>query len=278
MIRMVVGAWLILLLGGCSSTFVYNNLDWLVHWYLDDYVDLDRDQKARFDEQLQKWLIWHRQEELARYQAQLQSLREAVQQEEMDQTQWLAQFEQAHAHWNRLLQTLAPELASLATSLQREQVEQLFDELEAKNRKAEQKWQNRHESSRLQERIDELQEDIRRWVGPISAQQQGLIAEYAPQFYDNVALWIAYRRAWQHQVKSVLTTEDDNAHRQRKLVSLFSDPRQLRSDLYRHQTAHNTELYARLLASLHATLTDKQRHRALKELQSIEDDIAELME
>ena len=35
----------LLLLGGCSSTtFIYNRLDFILPWYLDDYVELNRAQ------------------------------------------------------------------------------------------------------------------------------------------------------------------------------------------------------------------------------------------
>ena len=59
---------LLLVLTGCSSTtFIYNRLDFFIPWYLGDYVDLNREQKARLDELLQPFLDWHRIEELPQY-------------------------------------------------------------------------------------------------------------------------------------------------------------------------------------------------------------------
>ena len=58
----------LLLLTACSSTtFVYNRLDFLLPWYLNDYVDLDRSQKDDLDELLYPFLQWHRSEELPQY-------------------------------------------------------------------------------------------------------------------------------------------------------------------------------------------------------------------
>ena len=61
--------WLIVLtLSSCSATqFIYNRVDILVRWYLDDYVSLDREQQARFDGRLEALLEWHRREELPAY-------------------------------------------------------------------------------------------------------------------------------------------------------------------------------------------------------------------
>ena len=38
-----------ILLTGCSSKFAYNNIDWLMYWYIDDYVELDKSQKSLLD-------------------------------------------------------------------------------------------------------------------------------------------------------------------------------------------------------------------------------------
>ncbi len=48
---------LLLTLVGCSSTtFIYNRLDFILPWYLDDYVDLNNEQDAFLDEQLAPFL------------------------------------------------------------------------------------------------------------------------------------------------------------------------------------------------------------------------------
>ena len=45
---------IVLTLSSCSATqFIYNRVDILVRWYLDDYVSLDRAQQARFDSRLE---------------------------------------------------------------------------------------------------------------------------------------------------------------------------------------------------------------------------------
>ena len=56
------------LVSGCSATqFIYNRVDIVIRWYLDDYVSLSRNQQAQFDERLDDLLSWHRQEELPSY-------------------------------------------------------------------------------------------------------------------------------------------------------------------------------------------------------------------
>ena len=49
----------------CSNKFFYNQLDWLIPWYVDDYVDLTLVQKENLDKQVEMLLQWHRGEELS---------------------------------------------------------------------------------------------------------------------------------------------------------------------------------------------------------------------
>ena len=72
-----------LLLVGCSTKFTYNNLDWLIHWYVDDYVELSDRQENLFDEHFANWLNWHRSEELAKYVKHLKSLKADVENERL---------------------------------------------------------------------------------------------------------------------------------------------------------------------------------------------------
>ena len=57
-----------MLLAACSQVgLVYRNLDWLIPWQLDDYLSLNREQKAWLKPRLQAHLEWHCSSELPRY-------------------------------------------------------------------------------------------------------------------------------------------------------------------------------------------------------------------
>ncbi len=58
----------LLALSACSSTtFVYNRLDFILPWYLDDYAELNGEQEEYLDTLLSPFLSWHRSQELPRY-------------------------------------------------------------------------------------------------------------------------------------------------------------------------------------------------------------------
>ena len=65
--KLIAVVLLTLLVAGCTMSFTYNHLDWLIPWYVDDYVDLSRQQRQLLQGQLGPVLQWHREEELERY-------------------------------------------------------------------------------------------------------------------------------------------------------------------------------------------------------------------
>ena len=122
-----------LLLTACSSQFAYNNLDWLIHWYLYDYVDLNKRQKGLSDAQFANWHSWHREHELRHYTEQLRAIKLQLRGEAMTAQQVQQHFEQARGHWQRLRQRLTPDIAALAVQLSDAQIASLFAALEEKN-------------------------------------------------------------------------------------------------------------------------------------------------
>ena len=66
--RTIAALFLVVLMAaGCSTTFTYNRLDWLIPSYVDGYVDLTREHRQLLRERLEPTLQWHREVELARY-------------------------------------------------------------------------------------------------------------------------------------------------------------------------------------------------------------------
>ena len=58
----------LLMLGACSgTTLLYNRLDFLVPWYVDDYAELNGEQETYLEELLTPFLAWHRAQELPSY-------------------------------------------------------------------------------------------------------------------------------------------------------------------------------------------------------------------
>ena len=105
---------LLLALAGCSTglRLAYQNLDRLAMWTLDDYVSLDKAQKAAFRREFSALQAWHRSTELPLYAADLRSLASAFEQDPAPREALERAMSQVEAHGERLWQQAQPATVS----------------------------------------------------------------------------------------------------------------------------------------------------------------------
>ncbi|WP_088328699.1 DUF6279 family lipoprotein [Lacimicrobium sp. SS2-24] len=263
--KFLLGVVLTISLAGCSTGFVYNNLDWLVHWYIDDYVELNTAQKRVFDQYMGKWLKWHRNQELDSYRRHLIDLQARINEAPLTEAQWMVEFDKGRAHWLRLIETLSDDISDLALTLTDEQIQSLFVALQARNEKREKRHYREENDERVEERID----DVKRWIGPLTEYQQHLITAHVQQLTDNFDAWMAYRRTWQDAARSVLLERQDGNPWRTQLNDVLTRPQQFESVQYQQQAAHNRGVYAKMLHELNRSLTSRQRAHLNREINNL---------
>ncbi len=272
---------LTVLLSACSSKFAYNNLDWLVHWYLDDYVELTKEQEELFDGYFKKWHSWHRSEELDKYVAQLKALKTDIERDELNAQAISSHLDGARTHWTRLVNELAPELAVLAEDLDDEQVVYLFASLEKENAEREKELLENAElddSERLEKRTESLFDDLKERVGRLSAEQKKIIEDFAPDFRTTALQNIRYRRAIQSAARSLFADKANNPQFKPQLVHLLTHTDDYRDEQYQADSLHNRVRYTAMMEALLPTLNAKQKRKLIKQIQDMIDDFEDLSE
>ena len=270
-----------LLLSACSSKFAYNNLDWLVHWYLDDYIELTKEQEDLFDGYFSKWHQWHRSEELDKYVAQLKALKQDIEQDELNAESMASHLDSATTHWTRLINELAPELAVLAKNLDEEQVESLFASLEDENVKSEEKLLKNadlDEKEKLEKRQESLYDDLKERVGRLSKSQKAIVDSYSPKFVPTGLQNIEYRRRIQQAAKTLFENKDSNANFEQDLVYLLTHTDEFRGEKYIADSDHNRALYTAMMSDVLPTLSSKQKRKLIKQIQDMIEDFEDLSE
>ncbi|WP_160178010.1 DUF6279 family lipoprotein [Paraglaciecola mesophila] len=266
------------LLTGCSSKFAYNNIDWLMYWYIDDYVELDNSQKSLLDGHVEKWMHWHRQDELSEYKSQLTTLYKQISSGPVSQAQWLAHFALGKEHWVRFRDHVSPELASLAPHLTDKQVIDLFAELNELNEERIEKRKERTLEERLEKNIEDTQDNAKEFIGKLSPAQKTIIVTYADEFKSSFDLWMAYRQRIQKNAFEMLLNERHELDFPQRFLDLLSHPERYQDDELVTISQHNNQVYAAMLAELGQSLSAKQKKKALNELQNLIDDITDLQE
>lgn len=272
---------LVLFLSGCSSQFVYNNMDWMIHWYLDDYIDLNKPQKKVFDKHFTVWQVWHREEELAKYAAQIKEIIVMIESDSLTQEAMSNHFEQLRSHWVSLRNRIAPDLAEMAPALTVKQVGHLFEYLEEQNAEREEEqneFAGKSEEERMEVRAKDIRENISEWIGKLTEPQKQLVKHYSPQFRSNGREWLKYRRLVQEHAHELFINKDSDPEFKTKLLAVMSDP-----ESYRHQTLienseHNGKVYTAMVVELSQQLTSKQKKRLLRKLDGYIEDFEDLSE
>ncbi|GAA0348996.1 DUF6279 family lipoprotein [Bowmanella denitrificans] len=278
MVRIFAALLLVLTLSGCSTTFVYNNLDWLVHWYIDDYVELNKEQKKQFDHKMQDWLKWHRHQQLPRYRDDLVALKQQFEQGQMTQAQWQEFFSRVRGHWYSLINHLGPDLAELSLQLNDQQIKDMFAAFEKQQKEREEERNELDEQERLEKSRENLHEDMQEWTGRLSAEQKAQLNEWVEGFAPTYELRLKYRRNWQQAAMDSLLGRVDTKAWRDTFTLLLVRPQDYQSDALREADLANREYYARMLAELTPGLSDKQKRHVLREMQQRIDDLNDLIE
>ncbi|MGO2365873.1 MAG: DUF6279 family lipoprotein [Pseudoalteromonas sp.] len=274
--KYVVGS-LLLLLSGCSASFTYNNVGWLSSFWIDDYVDLNKQQSKTVKAVIKKTRNWHRKTQLPLYKQDLINLQQLLL-KGPEQGELITHFEQAKQHWQVLVAHVNDDLIDIAITLDESQkntftqaiAEQMDEQLEEFN---EQTTQQRREE-RLKEQLERYED----WLGKLTSAQVELITNANAQFNSTFLLWHSYKQARLDKLKQVFTKsaiDDDKFCKQLAHIILereaFMSPKLVELD------KQNLARYAGLLVALRSTLSDKQINQANEKFAEMIKEIDDLM-
>lgn len=264
----------LLLLGACSSTtFFYNRLDFILPWYLDDYVELDRDQEKYLEELLQPFLAWHRSDELPRYVALLERIEASLDQplSTADVAAISAEFEDA---WLRLQDEFLDWLLALGDRLTNEQMQSFLDELWRDQEKYQDKYLLRTDQAYRQDSYDSLLDSLQDYLGRLDRDQRALLREASAELERFDRIWLDERAAWLEKLGGLLQRQPGWQLRLREAIVQRGEnmPRE-----YRRTYEHNLGVIHAALAQVLNGRTEKQDRRLRKELSTLRADLNTLI-
>ena len=199
----VVLALMLVVVAGCSSLrLAYNNGDTVLYWWLNAYVDLDRDQKGWVREDIDKLFDWHRKTQLKDY---VEILRKGQKQMQgnVTQAELLADYDEIKSRTQSLLLKAAPDLADLARSLKPEQIAQMEKKFKSNNDDYRKKFLTGDQEKRQQLRYKKSMEQFELWFGSFSREQEAAIRKASDARPLDNEIWL-----------------DDRSRRQRNVLTL----------------------------------------------------------
>tara|TARA_B110000503_G_C7105065_1_gene395531 strand:+ start:431 stop:1303 length:873 start_codon:yes stop_codon:yes gene_type:complete len=265
---------LVFLLSGCSSTtFLYNRLDFIVGWYIDDYVRFNKAQQVVFDRELDQILLWHRYEELPRYGELLDEFVAALADDLTDED--LAQFylgiEAAVVRAQDQVNGMA---WSIAGELDAQQLVDFIDYLDEQQSEREVELLSRDRLAYDQDIEARLEDNLGDFLGGLTRDQRKDISAGATQLTRLDKAWLAERAHWTQILREIFVDHDADWHQQ--LKTALDERGGQRSLEIRQQYAHNTDIILTITREVINQRTPKQDRRLRNRLGQLREDITAL--
>ena len=254
------------LLSGCSSSFLYNQLDWLIPWYVDDYVDLTRTQKQDLKQQLLPLLEWHRSEELAAYLVLLDriegDLKEPVAAETIQE--WLIEAERA---WYRVEERGLPIAFGLGDNLSDSQMQEFLEKLRERQQELEEEYLERDDDQYREESYENFSENLVSFLGRLSSEQKERLRDASAELQRFDDVWLAERRAWIETLEEILAAREPGWHD--AVREAIDTRRRNQSPEYQAAYQFNQEVINRAIADVLNSRSEKQSARLQGEIDDL---------
>jgi hypothetical protein len=253
------------LLAGCTATFTYKHLDWLIPWYVDGYVDLSRDQRRLLQDQLGPALQWHQQEELSRYVEILDQIKSDLAREVSAEQiqQWVDDIILAAERVEERMLSVALDFGS---ELGDQQIEEFVESLWEQQREYEEEYLDRDEQEYVDDSYENLEDFLKRFTGRLQAGQEQTLRQAADSLRRFDAAWLEERESWLNTLVPLLQRQDGW---QDAIILAYRNREQLRPPQYMAIMDHNTMVVSRAMADILNALSDKQRQHVFKEIDKL---------
>lgn len=264
----------LLCLSACSSTtFVYNRLDIVLPWYIDDYVELDSEQDQQLDGLLEPFLGWHRQEELPRYIGLLDRIDSSLYQQ-LTADDIAAIYDDIQAGWLRLEARALEWLLAMGASLSDRQVSSFIDHLREQQQEFEKEYLSRSGRKYREDSYDRLRDSMQDYLGRLDQSQRDRLREAAASLQRADGIWLQERAAWLEQLALMLQREPGW---QQQVLDAVANREETTSLVYRETFQQNMDVIFGAIADVLNSRSARQDKRLRGELSDLRDDLQTLV-
>lgn len=204
LVRLLGVASLGLVLAACSALQLgYNQAPSLLYWWIDGYADLNEAQSTRLRQDIDRYLAWHRRDELPTYAERLRQWRTLAAQD-LTGEQVCGQAEAVRQATGRLMDRGAEPLARLVLSLSSAQLDHLERHQAKSNEGFEKDFLRGTAAQRLESRLERTLDRYETLYGPLSAAQQARVRQSLASSPFDPARTLASRQERQAELLTLI--------------------------------------------------------------------------
>ena len=269
---------LVMLIFGCGPRILYPHLDWLIPWYVDDYISLDSEQESMLEERLARQIDWHCRTQLANYAVFLRSLAKDIEnpQQPIDYQLLAGYYDQLHRHWQELIQRLAPDIADILATATNAQIDELYENLKERNEKLKSKYLDPAPEKLAAQRGERMAKQLQYWLSQLTDDQKLAVDEWSRQMKPTAADWLQHSKKVQNAVRHLLDLRHNPKDFKQKFIEILVNPELTRSAEYQAKIDANTVMTLTFLVDVLGTRTSRQEKHLLNRLESLAKDFDHL--
>ena len=273
---LVVLLTLSLVLAGCNRVgLAYRNLDVIIPWTLNDYLDMNAGQKSWFNDKLKEHLAWHCTTQLPGYLDWLDRLQRMADDNQVTDAALQARTTEAKQAIDDVAREITPSAIELLQGLDDQQVREMSDALAKDLRKRQDEYLKPPLAQQIKERAERMNKRLDAWIGPLSASQQHRVTAWSIALGEQNQEWIGNRARWQAQFIDAVQ-QRKNADFPQKMQQLLVDRESLWTPQYRSAYAQTEAAARSLIVDVMAESTVQQRQKLTQKIDKVRSDFQAL--
>jgi hypothetical protein len=273
---LVILLTLSLALAGCNRVgLAYRNLDVIIPWTLNDYLDMNAGQKSWFNDTLKEHLAWHCTTQLPSYLDWLDRLQRMVDDNQVNDAALQSRTLEAKQAIADVAREITPSAIELLQGLDDQQVQDMNEALAKDLRKRQDEYLKPPLAEQIKQRAERMTKRLDTWMGPLSAGQQNRVMAWSIALGEQNTQWIGNRANWQAQFIDAVR-QRHNADFPQKMQQLLVDRESLWTPEYRAAYAQTEAAARSLLVDLMAQSTAQQRRKLTQKIDGVRSDFKAL--
>ena len=265
-----------LVLTGCSRVgLAYRNLDVIIPWTLNDYLDMNAGQKSWFNDKLKEHLAWHCTTQLPGYLDWLDRLQQMVDDNQVNDAALQSRTLEAKQAIADVAREITPSAIELLKGLDDQQVQEMNDALAKDLRKRQDEYLKPPLAQQIKQRAERMNKRLDTWMGPLSASQQNRVMAWSIALGEQNTQWIGNRAHWQAQFIDAVQ-QRHSANFPQKMQQLLVDRESLWTPAYRAAYAQTEAAARSLLVDVMAQSTVQQRLKLTQKIDGVRSDFKAL--
>ena len=265
----------------CSSLQIaYNQTDFLLKWWLDDYLDLSTDQDQLIDQAVTAQIKKHRQEELPKALQKIRALRSKLDRPlTIDEGTLIVKDIKTFSRDS--INYLLEDASSLVLTLEPKQFTYMENAFKKSNKKFQNDYLSGNAEDRLDKRVDKIIERTESFSGDLNKSQKSQVKDIAKEYLLDMETVYQARTYKQQLILKVLKKINQDrppaSEVKTTLNQLFNEI-ELGSTQEQKDFEKKRDLHAGIvIAKISEILNDKQRKKTQSKIQSWENDVSVLI-